>query len=53
MELKGTLPKSFFEKERPLAPKDSLKDIIPFKFSNEKDIKNGMYKNQKIIKLAK
>ncbi len=53
METKKELPKSFFEKVRPVAPRDSLKNIIPFKFTNDEKVKKGNYKNQKIIKLAK
>ena len=46
------LSKSFFEKERPIAPKNSLKDVIPFRFSNDEKVKKGDYKNKKIIKLT-
>ena len=46
------LSKSFFEKERPVAPKNSLKDVIPFRFSNDEKVKKGDYKNKKIIKLT-
>ena len=48
METIKKLPISFFEKSRPNAPKDSLKDVIPFKFSNN-DVKKGKYKNKVVI----
>lgn len=35
MELKRGLPLSFFEKPRPIAPKNSLADIIPIKWTKE------------------
>lgn len=35
MENLKKLPLSFFEKPRPSAPKNSLKDIIPIKWSKE------------------
>lgn len=35
MELKKELPLSFFEKPRQNAPKNSLKDVNPFKWSKE------------------
>ena len=47
------LPLSFFEKTRPNAPKNSLKDIVPFKWSNEKEILSGQKKKQVIVKLPK
>lgn len=47
------LPKNFFEKERQLAPKDSLKEIIPFKFSNNEDIKKGKYKDKILVTTEK
>ena len=53
MEKNKKLSKSFFEKERPIASKNSLKDIIPFQFSNNNEVKKGIYKNEKIIKLSK
>lgn len=43
------IPKSFFEKSRPEAQNKSLKDIVPFKFSNDKEVKKGKYKNKIII----
>ena len=42
-KIKG-LSKSFFEKGRPNTPKDSLLEIIPFKWSNEKEIIEGKKK---------
>ena len=51
MDSKKRLPKSFFEKSRPNAPKNSLDEIIPFKWSNEKEIINGKFKDKVIIKL--
>ena len=45
------LPKNFFEKSRPNAPKNFLNEIISFKWSNEKEIINGKFKNKVIIKL--
>ena len=51
MNYEKRLPKSFFEKSRPNAPKNSLDEIIPFKWSNEKEIINGKFKNKVIIKL--
>ena len=45
------LPKSFFEKSRPNALKNYLNEIVPFKWSNEKEIINGKFKNKVIIKL--
>ena len=53
MEESKKLPKSFFEKSRPNAPKKSLKKIIPFKWSNENEILKGINKNKKIINLIK
>ena len=53
METQVKLPKSFFEKVRPVAPKDSLRDVLPFKFNNDEEIKTGKYKDKKIIKLVK
>ncbi len=53
METQVKLPKSFFEKVRPEAPKDSLKSVLPFKFTNDKEVKKGKYKNKTIIKLVK
>ena len=51
MNSNGRLPKSFFEKSRSNAPKNYLDEIIPFKWSNEKEIINGKFKNKVIIKL--
>lgn len=48
--IKG-LPTSFFEKSRPNTPKNSLDKIIPFKWSNEKEIISGKQKEKVIIKL--
>lgn len=53
MELKKELPLSFFEKPRQNAPKNSLKDVIPFKWSNEKEILNGKNKDKVIVELPK
>lgn len=53
MELSKKLPLSFFEKSRPNAPKNSLKKTKPFKWSKEKEILSGKYKNDKIIELSK
>lgn len=44
MEKLKKLPLSFFEKPRPNAPKNSLKDIIPIEWS--KEVIDG---NKKII----
>ena len=49
-KIKG-LPKSFFEKSRPNTPKNSHLEIIPFKWSNEKEIIEGSKKGKVIIKL--
>lgn len=35
MELSKRLPKSFFEKIRPKAPKESAKEVIPVDWSEE------------------
>ena len=51
MNYEKRLPKSFFEKSRPNAPKNYLDEIVPFKWSNEKEIINGKFKNKVIIKL--
>lgn len=53
MELSKKLPTNFFEKSRPNAPKNSLKKVTPFKWSNEQDILKGKYKDKKIITLSK
>ena len=53
METIKKLSLSFFEKSRPNAPKDSLKDVIPFNWSNKKEILKGKYSEDKIIKLSK
>lgn len=44
---KRRLPISFFEKPRPSAPRDSMKNIIPIKWS--KEVMNG--KKQIIVTL--
>ena len=46
-----TLPISFFEKKRPEAPRDSLKNTVPFKWSNEEEILSGKKRNEVIIQL--
>ena len=51
MELNKKLPLSFFEKSRPNAPKNTLKDTAPFKWSNEKEILSGKKKEETIIEL--
>lgn len=51
MEIKESLPKKFFEKERP--QKDLLKHIIPFKFTNDENVRKGKYKDKVLITLAK
>lgn len=53
MESMNKLPLSFFEKSRPNAPKDSLKDVFPFKWSNEKKILSGKQAKEKIVGLPK
>ena len=53
MELFKELDLSFFEKNRPNTAKDSLKNIESFKWSNEKEILTGKYKDKKIIELPK
>ena len=35
MELSKRLPKSFFEKARPKAPKELTKDVVPINWSEE------------------
>lgn len=47
------LPLSFFEKSRPNAPKNSLKNVIPFEWSNEKAILSGKKRGQVIAELPK
>ncbi len=49
MENLKKLPISFFEKPRPNSPKNSLKDIIPIKWS--KEVING--KKEVIVSLPK
>ncbi len=49
MEKMRKLPLNFFEKSRPSAPKNSLKDIIPIKWSD--DVLSG--KKQVIVSLPK
>ena len=51
MEIINKLSKSFFEKERPIASNDSLKNVIPFIFTNNEEVKKGKYKDKKIISL--
>jgi len=53
METIKGLPLNFFEKSRPNAPKNSLKDVIPFKWSNEKEILSGKKKGQVVVELPK
>lgn len=53
MEKKIKLPKKFFEKARPVASNDSLNDVLPFKFTNDDEVKQGKRKNKKIINLVK
>ncbi len=53
METMKKLPLSFFEKSRPNAPRNSLKDVIPFKWSNEKEILSGKHTKEKIVELPK
>ena len=51
METIKGLPLSFFEKSRPNAPKNALKKVSPFKWTNEKEILSGKKKEQVIVKL--
>ena len=51
MDIIKGLSKSFFEKSRPNTPKNLLLEIIPFKWSNEKEIIEGSKKGKVIIKL--
>lgn len=53
MGLKKELPLSFFEKTRQNAPKNSPKDVIPFKWTNEKEILSGKNKEKVIVELPK
>lgn len=53
MEISKGLPKSFFEKPRTIASKDSLKDIIPFVFTDDEKVRKGKYKKQTIINLTR
>ena len=53
MEIKKSLPLNFFEKSRPNAPKNSLKDVMPFQWSNEKEILSSKKKGQVIVELSK
>lgn len=53
MELFKKLPTSFFEKSRPNAPKDSLKKVKSFEWSNEKEVLDRKYRNKKIIEISK
>ena len=53
MSILKRLSLNFFEKSRPNAPKNSLKKIKPFEWSNEKEVLSSKYKNDKIIKLPK
>lgn len=53
METIKKLPLSFFEKSRPNAPRNSLKDIKPFSWSNEKEIFSGKKSKKIIIGLPK
>lgn len=53
MEISKKISLDFFQKSRPNTSKESLKKIIPFKWSNEKEILSGKYKDRKIIKLTK
>lgn len=53
MENSKKIAVSFFEKSRPNAPKNSLDGVIPFSWSNEKELQKGKYKGQKIITLPK
>ena len=47
------IPLSFFERSRPDTSKNSLKNIQPFKWTNENEIINQKKKDQVIIKLSK
>lgn len=53
MESLKKLPINFFEKSRPNAPKNSLDNVIPFKWSDEKGILKGNYKGKKVVTLPK
>lgn len=50
MEVIKELPIDFFEKTRPNAP-ETLKEIIPFKWSNEKEILSGKRTKEVIVTL--
>ena len=53
MELTNKFSKDFFEQPRPETPKNNLKKLKPFKFSNDKKVLSGKYKNSKLITLPK